>query len=221
MPKAIQLRTKMISTAKIINIILYHQGQGGTFLTRLFSLSDNTQFLWKPNTCGCRPINHSIDEKLKYYSYTDKIKNWGYDAHNTAKGASLVHEYGSPWETNPIIITALHYTYVHSYKKIYPQVQVAEKIFCVKSSSELLAKLKNQVNMDNVITSASPDYHKINAEVIDMDLMMSDDDSMMGEYMRVCKLMMIVPVDSATILEFVHGWKTTRENYTESNTQRN
>ena len=104
----------MIKTATHLNLILYKIGQGGNFLSRLFALSENTQFLWVQGTCNCKPIDHSLSEKIKYYWYfPEKINRWMRDAHLTPYGLHLCHTNHDDWESNPIIIANIHYEHLN------------------------------------------------------------------------------------------------------------
>ena len=211
----------MLHTAKKLNIIFYNPGTAGNFLTRLFGLSDDTQFLWKSNTCGCRPNNHSINEKLKYYGYTDKINNWLSDAHMTPYGPALISEHFDTWEFNPIIIMCTHYgVYYDLLKnndisiKIYPHANLIEKLFHVKVSNPMYISLKRQVGMPD--SMAHLDTHimdTLNTEPIDLDLMLSNDSAFIEEYTRICLLMSLKPVDSNIILDYYHGWKRMRASF--------
>ena len=72
----------MKNPVKELHYIFYLPGTGGNFMLRLFSLSEDTQFLWIRGSCGCVPANNSLEEKLKWYSFKESdASNWSSDAH--------------------------------------------------------------------------------------------------------------------------------------------
>ena len=208
----------MARNSKNLNVIFYRIGEGGNFLTRLFSLSDNTQFLWQTGTGGCRPKDHSLEEKLRYYSYHEHMTNWMSDAHLTTSGAELIYDIHNYWEPNSIIVTCHHYHHFRGELDRYLQQgyayreHIKEKYFHIKISDDLYETMKKQikcndmddpVHMNTIITT-------VNSEPIDMDLLMNSDETFIQEYTRVCALMKLVPVDTTTVLKFYHDWKYLR-----------
>lgn len=200
----------MNPTAKYVNLILYKIGQGGNFLSRLFALSDDTQFLWIQGTCDCRPKDHSIGEKLKYYWYfPEKINRWLRDAHLTPTGLYLCHNYMDLWEKNPIIISCIHYEHLNI--QDIPN-HIKPKYFFIKTSDLLFKNMKNNLNINKVndekfdenvrttlVESASTDY-------IDLDLLINEE-TFEQEYHRVCESMGLQPIDTETAISFLHNWK--------------
>ena len=205
----------MQTTAKHLNAILYRPGEGGNFLTRLFALSDNTQFLWVRGTCDCKPKDHSISEKLKYYWYfPEKITRWLRDAHLTPYGLYLCHNSYDYWETNPIIISCSHYSHAHIQPGSVPN-HIAQKYFFVKTTDELFQRLKENVNMqvpeDSKAENALKEDILKNREYdyIDMDLLI-DGDTFENEYRRVCQSMGLEPIDIELARSFLINWKEQR-----------
>lgn len=207
----------MNPTAKKINLILYRPGEGGNFLTRLFSLSEKTQFLWKNGTCGCTPKDHSIGEKLKYYSYhPNQIHDWLHEAHMTPYGLQLLQEHFDYWETNPIIIACVHYTHLYPNNGETIILGKNRKFFFVKSSDQLFDKMHTQLNMGplqnpfmvnkmtEIIKNQTQDH-----DYIDLDLLINPD-TFLEEYHRVCKSMELEPIDDELAIAFTENWKNIR-----------
>jgi len=208
----------MASDSKNLNLIFYRIGEGGNFLTRLFSLSDTTQFLWKTGTCGCRPKDHSLEEKLKYYSYRDDMQNWMADAHMTPSGAHLLFDIHNNWETNPTIITCFHYHHfiyeLESYKQFGYAFRdnIKEKFFHIKISDNLYDNMRDQIKVHNAdkIEYVNEVINTVNSEPIDMDLLTNSDETFIEEYTRVCGLMNLVPINTDVVLKFYNDWKRLR-----------
>jgi hypothetical protein len=205
-----------------LNLITYPPGAAGTFLTRLFALSEQTQFLWIQGTCDCRPKDHSIAEKLKYYWYfPEKISNWLRDAHLTPSGPHLCHAQYDYWETNPIIISCMHYSHMHVIIPDSPgslngiKKNTIQKIFMVKISDNLFSRLCNNVKLNHLQNKDADSIliEKIKANLdydyIDMDLLVSPD-TFLQEYTRVCESMGLVPIDDDLAISFIDNWKTFR-----------
>ena len=196
-----------------LKLIFYRIGEGGTFLTKLFSLSNNTRFLWKTGTCNCKPKDHSFEEKLKYYSYTDSIQHWMTDAHLTPYGTYLLHDIFNKWETNSILITCIHYDQyqVHDFESHFP---INAKYFYIKISDELRKKMKLEVKATGHIDSPEiieKIMNTLDPLAIDMDLLMDNDNSFIEEYRRICSLMDLEPIDNISALDFYHNWKKQRQ----------
>lgn len=213
----------MYGTFKKINMILYSPGAGGNFLTRLFALSDNTQFLWKTGTCDCKPKDHSIAEKLKYYWYfPEKISNWMRDAHLTPVGFELCYQHYDLWERNPIVITCMHY---HIFQPYLPTVigdsindlkpGTSIKMFLVKSSNELHTRMVKNVRLSSMQDKDTDDLvaknikDNMDYDYIDVDLIVNED-TFLTEYHRVCSSMGLEPIDSDIALSFLNNWKQFR-----------
>lgn len=203
----------MNHVATHLNIIMYKVGQGGNFLGRLFGLSEKTQFLWVRGTCGCRPKDHSLGEKLKYYWYfPEKIVKWLSDAHLTPYGLHLCHTHPDIWETNPIIISCIHYEHLHL--NAVPD-HLKTKYFFVQCNDTLYQQMKDNVsiafvndeeydeNFRNTLKQTKDTDH------IDLELLINPETFEM-EYRRVCKSMGLEPIDTETALSFLNNWKQHR-----------
>lgn len=203
----------MNPTARHLNLILYKVGEGGNFLTRLFALSDDTQFLWVQGTCDCKPMDHSISEKLKYYWYfPEKINRWMRDAHLTPYGLYLCHSNHDYWEQNPVVIACTHYH--HFFKNQIPD-HIRPKYFFVKSSDVLFKKMKKNINIPDVddeeyaenVRNSFSENEK--TDYIDLELLISQD-TFEQEYHRICEAMGLKPIDTETALSFMLNWKQLR-----------
>ena len=197
-----------------LQLIFYQIGEGGNFLSRLFSLSPNTIFLWHTGTCGCIPKDHSLEEKLKYYNYTEEIRNWMVDAHLTPSVNYMVkHYWKNYWEHNNTLIGCVHY---HEYNSNMFQNFLQKNInyFSIKMTENCRNYLRQQLNL-----SHSPIYNteeiikSKNFNYIDMDLLLSNNENFLNEYKRICNLMNIDPIDSSTVINFFENWKKYRKKF--------
>lgn len=204
-----------------INMILYRIGEAGNFLTRLFSLSPKTQFLWKQGTCGCSPNGDSLEEKIRWYwYYPEKIKNWMVDAHQLPVGWEKITHHIPYWEKNSIIVSCIHY---HNFLmnttdgKYFnpPGLKMDERYFSIKVSKENYNILKKNIGyttkMPQDRTDKIKDIEKITTvHTIDLDKILSSDEEFLEEYKRVCDLMGLEPIDDEVSVSFLKNWKSFR-----------
>lgn len=209
---------------KEYNFILYNPGEAGNFLSRLFSLSDGTQFLWTQGTCACVPKDHSLQEKLKWYWYSpDKIKQWLRDAHHIPHGWDMIMIRLRDWEFNTSVITCGHYDTFHFMNDDdMPHIfnparkEIIERFFAVRVNRENIKRLiTTSVKVPRDLDAVTKEVtHRISVVTTIEDIYL--DDILLGgqfflkEYHRVCGLMNIVPIPDDVALMFLDNWKSFR-----------
>jgi len=212
----------MQTSVKQIKMILYRLGEAGNFLSRLFALSDQTQFLWIQGTCNCTPNNHSLAAKLKYYWYfPEKINLWMRDAHLTPTGFHLCKTHYDYWETNPIVVSCAHYENIiigsHGPRKTVNGVSITipQKYFFVRTTDDLYNMLRRNVGLgvpsklENVIKVQNEIAEIAEIDYIDLDMLIAEE-TFETEYHRVCTSMGLAPIDTELALSFLVNWKQYR-----------
>jgi len=209
--------------------IFYIPGLGGNFLTRLFSLSDNTFFLWSQGSCGCRPANMSLEEKVKWYTFKESDQfNWSLDGHLFPHGVGMSHPPIFPNLGHKRITNSHHdINRIHTVDiknstfRFDGRPGVVEKYYYVHSDPEFYSfmnrYLKLNKHSDNVFPTGRQwrwQEETLNKGIpispIYLKTMIDSDEGFLSEYKRVCELMGLTPVADDVALNFFHVWRRLR-----------
>ena len=215
----------MTNYPKELHYIFYLPGTGGNFMIRLFSLSDDTQFLWKRGTCGCLPANSSLEEKLKWYSFKDSDANkWSADGHLVPYGLDLR---ANPMFDNPgtKLIASSHFLPSLPFRNslnlaTWTGASILEKYYYINVDEELYTFMNRYLGIDkhsdnhiggiswqlkdNLLNSG------ITINPIHLKTMLDGDEGFLFEYKRVCDLMELDPIDDDIALKFFNNWRRIR-----------
>lgn len=217
-----------VETIRELHHIFYLPGTGGNFMCRLFSLSEDTQFLWIRGTCGCMPQNTSLEEKLKWYSFKPSdCQRWGSDAHLMPYGVNLnqQHHFYNPGSK---LITTSHYHWHVTPKNgtlaLGNPDRVKEHYYHIDADEELYTFMNRYLKLDANHENKPGGYQwalrnalvnnnqGITLEPISLKKILADRASFLEEYKRVCACMGLTPVDDEIAVTFVENWKTLRVN---------
>ena len=215
----------MKNHVKELHYIFYLPGTGGNFMTRLFSLSEDTQFLWIQGSCGCLPANTGLDEKIKWYTFKDSdAAHWSADAHLLPYGLHI-HENSPFYNPGSKLIASSHFSnYIPSNGSLnltsFTSFPIKEKYYYIDVDPELYTFMNRYLHADrhagneiggtgwqlmNDLISSDIDLQPIHLKP-----MLDSDEGFLSEYKRVCGLMGLSPVDTKVVLAFFHNWRRLR-----------
>ena len=210
---------------KSMNYIWYHPGYGGNFLQRLFALSEDTQFLWLRGSCGCMPADLSFEEKWRWYYYDRaEINHWMSDAHLMPEHLDTIWRPDARWQTGSTLVTLGHYWL--SYNTFDPasspdpewlllDPKIAQRYFYVDvdpASEELLLKWLPDLKKQGLEEQRGREWlHQArHPEPIYMSRILADQNEFTQEYLRVCGLMQLTPIDLDRAWAFQQNWRSLR-----------
>lgn len=213
----------MKNPVKELHYIFYLPGTGGNFMLRLFSLSEDTQFLWIRGSCGCVPANNSLEEKLKWYSFKESdASNWSSDAHLLPYGVYF-QDPTVFYNPGTKLIAASHFLNHVPYQNTFNFIgrsDITEKYYYIDVNEDTYRFMNRYLKIDlqehNTFGGESWQVkdktlsYGIPVEPIYLQKMLDSDQGFLEEYHRVCALMTLEPVGDNTALEFFHHWRKIR-----------